>query len=113
MIFYFILGVGIAAGILYGKKRKPSRLRMRAPSSNLPETYGKTKLKYEDMKQGLKSLDCFFIYNGHEFNAYESLEVPAGAPKEMVEAAYKKLLETADPSQKEFFRIAYEAIQRR
>ena len=83
---------------------------MRSSSKNLPEDFGKTRQQYEDVKAGVKSLDCFFMYNGHEFNAYEVLEVPAGAAKDLVEKAYQARKEFADPSQQEFFRCAYQAI---
>jgi len=113
MFFYLLVGVGIAAFIFYSKKHKPSRLRMRAGSSKVPEVYGKTQERYEDMKAGVKSLDCFFMFNGHEFNAYDVLEIPAGAPMPTVEQAYMAIMAKADPSQELFFKAAYDAIQRR
>lgn len=57
-----------------------------------------------------RSLNVLFMYNGHSWDAYEVLGVPAGARHEQVEAAYRHALNTCQPQSREFFEAAYVAI---
>jgi len=57
-------------------------------------------------------LNVFFNYNGHSFDAYEVLGAPAGSTPEEIQNAYQKTLATAtDPTSREFYKVALEAIQ--
>ncbi len=56
------------------------------------------------------SLNVFFNYNGHSFDAYEVLGVPAGSTLAEIKEAYQKTLSTHDESSKPFYKAAYEAI---
>lgn len=52
----------------------------------------------------------FFIYNGHEWDAYEVLGVPKGSTLPIVTSQYQNLIKTSDPSTFEFFEAAYTTI---
>jgi hypothetical protein len=56
-------------------------------------------------------LNIHFSYNGHDFDAYEVLGVPAGTSLEKVEIAYRTALEKAESSSREFLDAAFRAIQ--
>lgn len=58
-----------------------------------------------------RSLNVVFMFNGHSWEAYEVLGLPAGAGKERVEAAYQKALADQDPSSREFIDAAYAALR--
>lgn len=58
-----------------------------------------------------RSLNVFFNYNGHTWDAYEVLGLPAGSSMDKVFAAYKKALESVTPESKHFIETAYQAIQ--
>lgn len=57
-----------------------------------------------------KNLSVLFIYNGHDWEAYEVLGLPAGASLPMVTERYQKLIINADKGQIEFYEAAYSAI---
>lgn len=59
-----------------------------------------------------KSLNVIFNYNGHSWDAFEVLGVPAGAKPAMVEEAYKKSLQATDKSSHDFIKTAYDAIKK-
>lgn len=59
------------------------------------------------------ALNVFFNYNGHSFDAYEVLGVPAGSTLEEIQSAYQKTLTNHDESTRPFYRAAYEAILRK
>lgn len=62
-----------------------------------------------DSKAG-KNLNCFFMYNGHDWDAYLVLGVPAGSTLPAVTQAYQDLIKKSDPNSYEFFEAAYQAI---
>lgn len=57
-----------------------------------------------------KTLNVFFLYNGHDWDAYEVLGLPAGASMTLVTQRYQEVLRSADKGQTEFFEAAYQAI---
>ncbi len=57
-----------------------------------------------------KSLNVMFIYNGHSWDAYEVLGVPAGASIKSVADAYQTALRRCDKESVEFLETAYKAI---
>ena len=60
-----------------------------------------------------KTLNIYFMYNGHEWESHEVLGVPAGAKLPVVTEVYQKLIKTSDSSTFEFYESAYQAILRR
>lgn len=58
-----------------------------------------------------KNLNVLFNYNGHAWDAYEVLGVPAGASLPMVTAAYQKAVQEQVAHQSlDFLETAYKAI---
>ncbi|MFM6928999.1 MAG: hypothetical protein ACKOX6_11080 [Bdellovibrio sp.] len=57
-----------------------------------------------------KNLNVMFNYNGHSWDAYEVLGVPAGASIKTVTEAYQTALRRSDKSSMEFLETAYMAI---
>ncbi|HWU42956.1 MAG TPA: hypothetical protein VN132_05940 [Bdellovibrio sp.] len=57
-----------------------------------------------------KSLNVIFNYNGHSWDAYEVLGVPAGASIPTVTEAYQTALRRCDKTSVEFLETAYKAI---
>jgi hypothetical protein len=62
------------------------------------------------------SLNAFFNWNGHSFDAYEALGIPAGSSLESAHSAYLQAISGAaasgDEDSKLFFKAALEAIAR-
>ena len=59
-----------------------------------------------------KSLNVLFMYNGHCWDAFEVLGLPAGSSSSAVSGALVKALSEAQPQSREFLRAAAEAIHR-
>lgn len=57
-----------------------------------------------------KNNSVFFMYNGHEWEAFEVLGLPKGCDIQSATSHYQNLIRTADPSTFEFFELAYAAI---
>jgi hypothetical protein len=85
------------------KKENPSRLNFKKPDIPL-----------EDISKNLSGtpLNVMFNFNGHSFDAYEVLGVPAGSNMEEVKEAFQRSLGSAsNDSSQEIFKVAYTAIQ--
>lgn len=59
-----------------------------------------------------RSLNVHFNFNGHSWDAYEALGLPAGAGLEKAEAAYAQAVSKMEPGSKEFYDHALDAIRR-
>lgn len=106
-IVYFAVTALVIVWILYNRKNsKPSKLNLRAYQKNLPDLVQKSKSR----SGGPKNLDCLFMYNGHEFNAYEVLGIPAGSSSAAAEVAYETLKSTTN-SEHDFYKAAFNAIK--
>jgi hypothetical protein len=57
-----------------------------------------------------KELNILFNYNGHTWDAYEVLGLPAGAGLVDVTKAYQAQLKTTDPESHEFLETAFKSI---
>lgn len=57
-----------------------------------------------------KGFSVFFMYNGHEWEAFEVLGLPKGCDVKATTSQYQNLIKTSDPSMFEFFEQAYSAI---
>lgn len=112
-IFWYLLSRGGA--------RRPTQLNMKAkdsapPLMDAPPAEEKAPLtqavrQHPDL-QGTKqkNLNVMFIYNGHSWDAYEVLGVPAGASLKLVTEAYQTALRRSDKESVEFLETAYRAI---
>lgn len=60
---------------------------------------------------GERPLNVVFNFNGHSWDAYEVLGLPAGSAIEKVEIAYRESLLKMDPGSHPFLEAAYRAIQ--
>jgi hypothetical protein len=89
----------VVAYLIFGRSKKsPSRL-------NLRESGGSDK-------SDVRELNVIFQFNGHDFDAYEALGVPAGTAVDKVEKIFEQTLKTAPPDSHHFLKMAYEAIRK-
>ncbi len=80
------------------KKRIPTPLKLR-------QRHGEGKPRAQ-----VKELNIIFSYNGHDFEAFEALGLPAGSSKESAKAAYEDSLKKSDADTHDFLRKAYQSI---
>jgi len=59
---------------------------------------------------GEKNLNVMFNWNGHSWDAYEVLGVPAGSSPDAITAAYQAARAKCDPESVAFIQAAYDAI---
>lgn len=105
-----------------GGQRRPTQLNMKAKDSAPPlidpapapvveTTKPAVKVPHPDVAhRPAKNLNVMFNYNGHSWDAYEVLGVPAGASIKLVTDAYQKALHRCDKESVEFLETAYNAI---
>jgi hypothetical protein len=123
-------GGAIVLGLLLfmsvGRRRKGMRLRLRgghgkphsvepAQQENLFHIKGsqaQSPQKFSHIQPpGERPLNVVFNYNGHSWDAYEVLGLPAGSSPEKVELAYREALKKVDRGSKHFLEAAFRAIQ--
>jgi hypothetical protein len=110
--FYLSLAVSLVLllSFLLGRRgyMPPSKLDLKksASSSRLAEDLVPSEQPAE------KNLNVIFMFNGHSFDAFEVLGLPAGSSLLAVEAAFLKLKKQVDSKQAEFIHAAYQAIKR-
>lgn len=107
--FLILLGVFVTFLIVYfqSSKRKqlPTKLNMRAQVPNSTDA--------STSEGDFRSLNIIFNYNGHSFDAYQTLGVPAGSSWNEVKQAFEQTIEQNDPASKEFYLAAFNAIKGR
>ncbi|MBY0554083.1 hypothetical protein K2P97_06120 [bacterium] len=107
------------------KPKQPTRLNMKAPPSQ-PEELLQDKKQILELKPEKEPIardvspkkpaqlgavkTVYFVYNGHEWDAYEVLGLPRGCAINTATSHYQNLIKTSDPSTFEFYDAAYSAI---
>ncbi|MGZ3775390.1 MAG: hypothetical protein ACXVCY_09365 [Pseudobdellovibrionaceae bacterium] len=100
-----------------GHSRRPTQLNLKAKDtvppviSPLPEPQVVTCINHPDLVVVKpKSLNVMFNYNGHSWDAYEVLGLPAGSSIKAVTEAYQAALRSDNKSSIDFLETAYKAI---
>ena len=115
-LFYFInLGIGVILlfWFLWGRNSgasQPTKLDLRR--GNAEQEPPPKKLTQVELTKPpeAKQLNVRFMYNGHDWDAFEVLGIPAGARIHLVTEHYQKLIQTVDKDQIPFLEAAYMAI---
>jgi hypothetical protein len=94
------LAVSMAALFVLGRSRlrAPARLNLRRGSGARSNRIGKFLSEEAhqhmapDNEPKIKNLNVLFMHNGHDWDAYQVLGLPAGSRLEAVQAAYNTAL---------------------
>ena len=115
LIFYGVVVTLVVLSLLMLKRKpdQPTRLNLkRRPSRTQdadPVRTGGAEIYEEDFEPSVRVLGVMFNYNGHSWEAYEALGLPAGSSVEEVQRAFEKI--SGDGGRDlEFFSAAYRAI---
>ena len=111
--FLYLNGLVVLALIIYllrRPKNRMSRLKLKkvqdlarsAPDGDVADA----NFRHE------RPLNVIFQYNGHDFDAYEILGVPAGSHWPAVETAYDRMVKTCQAGDDEIYHHAFNAIRR-
>lgn len=125
----FLFGAIFVVWFLASRKdtgHKPTRLRLRAgnrafaatpvatsrPDTNTAAMSAKAYTFKDEFKPrtSSRSLNVLFMYNGHDWDAYEVLGLPAGTGLPLVTERYQDLVQKSQKGQLEFYEAAYSAI---
>jgi hypothetical protein len=98
------------------RSNKRGPLRLEGPMKKPTEVIVKKIIMDDDdprISPPIKSLNVMFNYNGHSWDAFEILGVPAGSNFETCFLAFEKLTVNMDKESKEFLLSALEAIRQK
>lgn len=123
--FWINAGLGAAFILLFvirRGQRQPTKLNMRrsgvamvpsgsASKGRVVETMSAETIAAQRLSGKEQTINILFNYNGHSWDAFEVLGLPAGAPKGMVDEAYKREVARASESGRDFIDSAYHAIR--
>ena len=90
-----------------GSKEKGLKPFEKSPQRQAPNVHFRTRTE-EDKRY--KNLNVIFMYNGHNFDAFEVLGAPAGASLEMAEKYLNQALARRG-SDRDFLEAAFAAIK--
>lgn len=119
MRFFIMNGIILLLLVLYiFKKRPKSRFRLRmtrlrgalAPEGGSGSGVVSGAVGADAGSGAEKTLNTLFNYNGHTWDAYEVLGLPAGSSLSRVDEAYKDCVEK-QASSRDFLDAAYQAIR--
>lgn len=91
----------------------PEVLEPDIPVEAQGEELSKDNLRGDIIPLKNHNLKIHFIFNGHDWEAYEALGVPVHAPLTTVTKMYQHLIKTSDTSTFDFYESAYQAIVKR
>jgi hypothetical protein len=112
---YFIINGVIILGLVFYILRRPrpvgGRLRLRLQNPTHAPIARQLSGNEQNHKAKPRQLNVLFNYNGHTWEAYEVLGLPAGSSEEVVERAFETLTLSADKKSIAFLVAAREAIR--
>lgn len=123
-LMYYAAGLITLVLVLFWRRpRKGMRLKLSGRKTNYKkmELDGRMPLDFAQPRDvasaastmavgEARSLNVVFNYNGHSWDAYEVLGLPAGSSLPVVEAAYRESLERVEDSSRAFMEAAFKAI---
>lgn len=133
-VFWINAGLGLAFVALFMVRRgnrQPTRLNLRAQAERfsggskerhpVPAARGSKRpylhlispeaLEAQSLSPQEKSLNVLFNYNGHTWDAFEILGIPAGSSLKVAEEAHRKAHAKSSPEARDFIDSAFQAIR--
>ncbi len=95
-----------------GTKWSPSAGASLQPKSSSPSEVAPETQEWRPRREKPKNLNIFFNYNGHSWDAYEVLGVPAGSSYENIVASFNEACATTQTESHEFLKAALVAIKK-
>ncbi len=110
LIVNAVIVILLVMSILFLRKNttSPTKLNLRQGGSRAP--IDPSKATFSDFDGEARSLNVVFQHNGEWFDAYEVLELPAGASGQMVKSQVEILLKGASSDKSKLLHLAYEAL---
>ena len=115
LLLNVIMGLAMVASIyaLKYRKRRPTLLNLRARANPIAEPFQPpVVLSQKETEFRGTQLNIFFAFNGHEWDAFEALGIPAGCSIQTAEEAYLRVTASLESDGKLFYDLAIQAIRR-
>ena len=112
---FLYYGAAVALALLFFLRRRPRagmRLKLRGQTEAQKAVPPPIELFSHIQLPGERPLNVVFNYNGHSWDAYEVLGLPAGSSPDKVGLAYQLALNGVDVESRPFLAAAFAAIQR-
>lgn len=98
-----MLLVAAIALVFWRKPYRGMRLKFKGGERPLPSLFGR--------RAESRAVNVIFNYNGHSWDAFEVLGLPAGSSMERVEQAFQEACDKTDAESRSFLEAAYKAIR--
>ncbi len=110
LIVNAIVVILLVMSIMFLRKGSTSKtkLNLRQGSGNVPAD--PRRPQFSDFDGNARSLNVVFQHEGEWFDAYEVLELPAGANGPMVKSQFENLIKGADSKRSKLLQSAFEAL---
>ncbi|HMN69272.1 MAG TPA: hypothetical protein PKC28_12085 [Bdellovibrionales bacterium] len=111
--FWLYYAVVIVFAILLFLRKRPRRgmrLKLREGQSAIDDKVRALKVEMKPEPIQERVLNVHFNYNGHSWDAFEVLGIPAGSAADKVDVAFKESLIRVDAGSRPFIEAAYSAI---
>jgi hypothetical protein len=116
MQFLYLTGLVVLIWVIYMFRHKgPLRSKLRNSLSDNKAIVTRQERSDPRADRNERGLNVIFQFNGHDFDAYEVLGIPAGSQWPAVEVAYEKMLKkfAGEPAgSDEIYHHAFNAIRR-
>ena len=109
IFLYYGALIGLAV-LLFLRRRPRSGIKLRLGSAS-PKKLSSTTGDESILEFNERPLNVVFNYNGHSWDAYEVLGLPAGSASEQVEQSFQRAMQNVDAASRPFLEAAYRAIQ--
>lgn len=107
LVIYFLF--------LKNSPSRPTKLNLKTGAKASPkkqvETQVASNVEKPSVVDAAVPLNVIFNFNGHSFDAYEALGVPAGSSLQQIERAYSKCVSEYSQDSLEFYKAAHKAIR--
>ena len=116
MRFFILNGVVLLLLVIYILRKRPKssfRLRMtRLRGGTLAPDVSSSDLGLGGQPPREKNLNTLFNYNGHTWDAYEVLGLPAGSPQNKIDEDYRSTVDKQQVATSRYFlKATYQAIR--
>ena len=115
------IAIGVIFVVLFLWRKgiaKPSKLNLKAEAkAKIQAKHDRHVMSKEarraslDPGSNIRDLNVKFIYNGHDWDAYEVLGLPAGSSTPQAQAAFDRAAANADQETRDFLNLALTAIK--
>lgn len=125
LLIWALIVTAVVVSFFFRRSQRPTRLNLysnlksnlkpglkSSAGEELTSSKNMTPIRINSERLAEKPLNVFFQWNGHTWDAFEALGLPAGSSLESVRAAYEEVITRGASDDLPFFKAALDAIIR-